>query len=404
MLSRISTTLVTVAALCMLVTLFVPQEALCVPSFARGQTMDCTACHTVFPQLNETGREFKEGGYEFGDRTEISDGLSLENNLPVSARLNFRVVDKRTSKTKTSDSTDKDKQLKLRVFHELEAFFAGRAGEQWNYFVEFESEDEFPAPAGDDGGFGIQVHAAVGQWHPDPRFQITGGWGSPFFADPYNTLHHHKPARFDWAPAGILPGNGQFVSVSGRPAPKLFALVAYHANSGSAEGELPKDVSARVAVDAVPNLSVGGFVSSVNTHAFTPAGADSTDDRTNIFGGDVQFAHENNGTQLNVHGIFGAVSEPKELTGSGKDETETFFGIEGNALFPAGKALVGPIATVSRYTTHDGDDSWVNGGFFLNVNFKQNVRGQVGWEGVLSAPDAYTDKESRITVAFDVAF
>ena len=39
------------------------KAAFAVPSFARQTGMECTACHTVFPELTPLGRSFKIGGY-----------------------------------------------------------------------------------------------------------------------------------------------------------------------------------------------------------------------------------------------------------------------------------------------------------------------------------------------------
>ncbi len=39
------------------------KDAFAVPSFARQTGMECTACHTVFPELTPLGRSFKIGGY-----------------------------------------------------------------------------------------------------------------------------------------------------------------------------------------------------------------------------------------------------------------------------------------------------------------------------------------------------
>ena len=43
-----------------------PRQAWAVPSFARQTGMDCSACHTVFPELNAFGRQFKLTGYNVG--------------------------------------------------------------------------------------------------------------------------------------------------------------------------------------------------------------------------------------------------------------------------------------------------------------------------------------------------
>ena len=40
-----------------------PRKAQAVPSFARQTGMNCTACHTVWPELTPFGRTFKLTGY-----------------------------------------------------------------------------------------------------------------------------------------------------------------------------------------------------------------------------------------------------------------------------------------------------------------------------------------------------
>lgn len=56
-----------------------PTTARAVPSFARQMNLQCTACHTSFPMLNQFGRTFKLTGY-----TESADEASL---LPLAAML-----------------------------------------------------------------------------------------------------------------------------------------------------------------------------------------------------------------------------------------------------------------------------------------------------------------------------
>jgi len=46
-----------------LLLVFLPLACEAVPSFARQVNMQCIACHTEFPVLNEFGRQFKLGGY-----------------------------------------------------------------------------------------------------------------------------------------------------------------------------------------------------------------------------------------------------------------------------------------------------------------------------------------------------
>ncbi|MFQ5600414.1 MAG: hypothetical protein ACE5G2_07665 [Candidatus Krumholzibacteriia bacterium] len=356
--------------------------------------MSCSRCHTIWPQLTEEGRAFKEGGYEFRQRLEIDEDLTLENAFPVSARLNLRLADKRTSKRKaTGELTDKDKQLKLRALHEVEVFFAGRAGERWSYFAEVEAEDEWPDPNGDAPGFQMQLATAAVQFKPNELVTLSGGYASPFYADNYNTVNYRKPARHAWAPAakGFTPGESQFVSISGRPIEQLFLLAAYHGNAGQLEGKDAEDVSLRAAVDVIPELSVGGYMTFEKT--FDGSRNISQGEKLRV-GGDLQVAYE----RLNVHGLFGILDD------RAIDKTETAFGVEANYLHPADRWAVGPVASVSGYTENDGDDTFVVGGFFLDFQVLNNTRLQAGWEGDLSVPDAIAHKESRITFVADVAF
>ena len=70
----------------------VPQESQAVPSYARQIQKPCTACHTIWPNLNQYGRQFKVKAY-----TDVSpdwqminkDKLNLLYIMPVSARAIF---------------------------------------------------------------------------------------------------------------------------------------------------------------------------------------------------------------------------------------------------------------------------------------------------------------------------
>jgi hypothetical protein len=53
-----------------------------VPSFARQTGMDCSACHTVFPELNKFGRLFKMTGYNVGSVKWIT-GTDAQGNTRV---------------------------------------------------------------------------------------------------------------------------------------------------------------------------------------------------------------------------------------------------------------------------------------------------------------------------------
>ena len=336
---------------------------------------------------------FKEAGYDMDAIADIDADLSLSDPFPISGRLNLRLADKRTSRRSTSETSERDKRLKMRSLHEVEVFLAGQAGQTWSYFAEVEAEDEWPDPDGNAPGFQMQLAMGAVQYKPHEKVTFAAGYASPFYSDPYNAVNHIKPVRYDWAPSnrGFTPGETQFISVSGRPAEKVFVLVAWHGNEGLLEGDDPEDLSARAVVDVLPEVSVGGYATLTRAYDST-TGKSSGDAKFNRFGGDVQVTYE----ELNIHGLFGIAND------DAANMTENVVAVEGSWLMPAGKTMVGPVASVGRYTINDGNDAFVEAGVFLNCQFTANIRGQVGWEGDLSVPDAYVDKESRLTGVVDI--
>jgi len=71
-----------VGGITLMVALVSPPDALAVPSMARQMGMECSGCHTVFPELNSFGRQFKLRGFTLGNAL---DDKKFPWNLPVSA-------------------------------------------------------------------------------------------------------------------------------------------------------------------------------------------------------------------------------------------------------------------------------------------------------------------------------
>lgn len=73
-----------------LVVVMMPYESHAVPSYARQVKKPCTACHTVWPNLNQYGRQFKVKAYtDVSDKWEMinKDNLNLGTVFPFSARV-----------------------------------------------------------------------------------------------------------------------------------------------------------------------------------------------------------------------------------------------------------------------------------------------------------------------------
>lgn len=75
---------VTAAGVAAMIALLTPAPSHAVPSFARQMGMGCSGCHTVFPELNSFGRQFKLRGFTLGNAL---DDKKFPLNLPLSAAV-----------------------------------------------------------------------------------------------------------------------------------------------------------------------------------------------------------------------------------------------------------------------------------------------------------------------------
>ena len=364
------------------VAVMMPAVSSGVPTFARAEQMSCNECHTIFPQLNETGRLYKEGGYSFVQELDL-DGSPMEGTFPGSAIINLRMIDKRTSKAKTTaELSDKDKQLKTRGLHEVEIFFAGMASPKISYFLEIEAEDAID--------FNAEVTMGAVGFALSPTTAVHAGYGSPFWADGHNTVNYRHPNRNSWVPKKFMPGNSQFVSLSTRATDQVQIIGAWHGNAGDVEGHDPKDFSGRIVADVNQDFSIGAFGTVSKAYNSTTG---KSEDKTTTFGADFQAFRG----PAAIHGLFGIQKDDVS------DTQETFVGLEGNIwATSSGGVIYGPSANIGSYTANDGEDRFTEAGVFFNIQLAPNAMTQFGWEGELSVPDSSDPeftrfKESRLT-------
>lgn len=110
-----------------------PENALAVPSFARQVGKPCSACHTIWPRLNATGREFKEMGYtDVGDDYPRIEGDNLDL-LRFGPPISVSVISFPYSNKKV---TDEKGVSETRIPDEVAFFFAGRVTPNLGAFVE----------------------------------------------------------------------------------------------------------------------------------------------------------------------------------------------------------------------------------------------------------------------------
>lgn len=175
--------LISIVAAAFFMVALLPDVSQAVPSFARQVQKPCSACHTIWPNLNQAGRQFKVKAY-----TDVSpewklvnkDGLNMLTVFPVSLRAFAYPYISKDVGNDTTDTTD--------IPHEVELFLAGRLSENLGMFAELEWEpkddvnaelgpvvlaSQFPVGEGDTVGL---VLFRGGTFHADP-FNSLGGRG-----------------------------------------------------------------------------------------------------------------------------------------------------------------------------------------------------------------------------------
>ncbi len=162
-----------------LMNLVLPVESYAVPSFARQVQKPCSACHTIWPNLNQYGRQFKVKAYtDVSPKSKLvkKDNLNMLAVLPVSVRVFAYPYFSEDKDDETKDYTD--------IPHEVELFLAGRLTENLGLFseIEWEPKDDVNAE------LGPVVLAYQYPMQDGTTLGLVLFRGSTFHADPFNSL------------------------------------------------------------------------------------------------------------------------------------------------------------------------------------------------------------------------
>lgn len=365
-----------------------------VPSFARKHELNCSACHTAYPQLNATGREYKENGYRFltegknRDYLEISDFLQLENHVPVSAILVARPYDKKDSGNEM-----------IRALHEVEIIVAGNIAKNWSGYFEIEAEDET--------GFELELAPAVLTYNHSKEFNVQFVYGPTFWADSYGIIGDHfrltrgHVGAIDQGFGGADAG-GRFravrqnVGVYGRFSDRYFYNVNYSGKAGDAEGENASITSGLFNADIRDNIMIGAFIMDGEDK-------DTNRDfnRTGIqFQADVL-------EDLRVQGLFITATDDRDAAdprGPGEDDNDAYslqamYTFRDDTLRPTWV----PLIRLDSYETGDGANSFDELTLNLGYYFSQNIKGYLEYWDRYDAPTS-VEEDSRITLQFVAAF
>jgi len=364
-----------------------------VPAFARKHELNCSACHTAYPQLSATGRQFKENGYRFltaekaSNALEISDFLQLEEHVPISGILVARPYDEKDSG-----------ERKLRALHEVEIIVAGNIARNWSGYFEIEAEDET--------GFELELAPAVLSYNHSKEFNIQLVYGPTFWADSYGIIGDHFrltrghvgaiDQRFGGADAdGRFRATRQNVGVFGRFSDRFFYNVNYSGKAEDAEGEKASIASGLFNVDITDGIMLGAFV------------MDGTDEATDRDFNRTGLQFQGDFTDLRIQALYITASDDRDALdprGPGEDDNDTaslqaFYTFRDDTLRPT----FVPLIRFDTYETNDGADSFDEVTLNIGYYFNQNIKAYFEYWDRYDAPTA-VQEDSRITLQFVAAF
>ncbi len=101
-------------------------NAYAIPSFARQTGFDCAVCHTVFPELTQTGREFKMRGYT------MSNGEKRSLFSPLAAMVMVDV----TNNTNNDNGNDVIAKNGAITIPQISLFYGGKITDKSGAFIQ----------------------------------------------------------------------------------------------------------------------------------------------------------------------------------------------------------------------------------------------------------------------------
>ncbi len=229
-----------------LMIVLLPKASQAVPSYARQVQKPCTACHTIWPNLNQYGRQFMVRAY-----TDVSpdwkmitkDKLNLLAIFPVSARATSFLY---TKEKNTVAGIDEDSTT---IPNEVDLFIASRVFDYMGVFshIAWSSESGFEFPV-----FKMAFQYPVG----GNTVGLVGFKGSAVGVDPFNSLGgNSRPITFGDEALPLALTNGWTFSALnegnvGMVAQGYFLKNRLYAAAGAMRGGLSEDVSHTLLLNA----------------------------------------------------------------------------------------------------------------------------------------------------------
>lgn len=378
------------------VTVLFPVASEAIPAFARKTNMACSTCHTAWPALNAFGRQYKEHGYRLGHleapNKTITKDLKWDENLPLSVMLVSRPYDKKDSG-----------KHKIRALHEVELMIGGPMGEQFSGFFEIEAEDEVVNGIGLDTG----IPTAALSYNHNENMNLQFSWGSNTFFDPYNSYNNNsRMTRGTYAVidqsfggadnGGKLRNSRQNIAVYGRPLPKLFYGVALSGDASSKEGNSGNTVTARIAFDVMPSLTVGALAVSGTCTAGSSANC-TVDRKYNRTAIDVQ--SEVSGFTFNAVAL---AAKDDNATATASEKNNAYYVQALYTVKDGPRVTWAPLARLDSYDKSGGSEKVNELTLGLNYYIAENVRSMIEYWNKDS--DVNANDDNRLTVQLFAAF
>ncbi len=312
-----------------LAVMLTPLTSHAVPSFARQVQKPCTACHTIWPNLNQYGRQFKVKAYT--DVSEKWDMINKDNmNLLTVAPFSTRVVleplvhDDGASPPGTSDVGQVAIFMASRVFDyagvfasaEADGFSATSGG---GTFTIPTVKAAFYYPLGEGNTIGLVAFAGLAA-SADP-FNTLGGRdrdllfddGTPFILNTGWTFNFWSGTNIGEVVHGYFFGNRLYAAVGVMRGGNTADGMAGLTNNDNAD---PNDVYSRIAWDQkLPNGAVTiGAVNYSGTQRITSGGAPLYDSKVNRTYADLSL-EQNYGEDhiVEVQALFGGGEDKNVL-------------------------------------------------------------------------------------------
>ena len=181
-----------------------------IPSFARQTGLSCAACHTVFPELNSFGRQFKMNGYT---TTFVKSILQKDSTSHKTERTSLKILENsplsamfQTGLTHVATTVPETQNNNIEFPQQMSLFYAGQISPHLGVFSQLTLDDE---------------SGTLGMDNTDIRYANAAKWKTPLL---YGfTLNNNPTVQDVWnsTPAWGYPYTGSGMA----PTPDVGTMI-----------------------------------------------------------------------------------------------------------------------------------------------------------------------------------